>query len=113
MELQVAQLVELPLQVSVGMDKFMDTTQTQPNTGTDMDALNLTHAIALSESGGSSGKPNYNATGASGEKGAYQWMPGNFEADAKSAGLDPNDFSPENQDKVAYAQRIKKEYQYQ
>ena len=69
-----------------------------------MDALNLTHSIALSESGDSNGKPNYNAKGASGEHGAYQWMPGNFEAGAKSAGLDPNDFSPENQDKVAYAQ---------
>ncbi len=81
----------------------MNTNQTQPNTGTDMDALNLTHAIALSESG-SGGKPNYNAKGASGEHGAYQWMPGNFESGAKSAGLDPNDFSPMNQDKVAYAQ---------
>lgn len=68
-----------------------------------MDALNLTHAIALSESG-NNGKPNYNAKGASGEHGAYQWMPGNFEAGAKAHGLDPNDFSPENQDKVAYAQ---------
>ncbi len=81
----------------------MDTNQTQPNT-TDMDALHLTHAIALSESGGSNSKPNYNAKGASGEHGAYQWMPGNFEADAKAAGLNPNDFSPENQDKVAYHQ---------
>lgn len=77
---------------------------TQQQNSTDMDALNLTHSIALSESGDKSGKPNYNATGLSGEHGAYQWMPGNFEAGAKSAGLDPNDFSPINQDKVAYAQ---------
>ena len=82
----------------------MATTTTQQNTGTDMDALNLTHAIALVESG-SNGKPNYNATGDAGtSKGAYQWQPGNFEAAAKSAGLDPNDFSPENQDKVAYSE---------
>ena len=82
----------------------MDTNQTQTNTGTDMDALHLTHAIALSESGGVGGKPNYDAKGASGEHGAYQWMPGNFENAAKTYGLDPNDFSPMNQDKVAYAQ---------
>lgn len=67
----------------------------------DSGALNLTRAIALTESG-SDGKPNYNATGQSGEKGAYQWMPGNFETSAKEAGLNPGDFSPENQDKVAY-----------
>lgn len=68
----------------------------------DIQALALTRAIALTESG-DGGKPNYNASGKSGEKGAYQWMPGNFEASAKAAGLDPNDFSPENQDKVAYS----------
>lgn len=49
--------------------------------------------------------PNYNAVGDAGtSKGAYQWQPGNFEAAAKNAGLDPNDFSPENQDKVAYSE---------
>lgn len=69
----------------------------------DQDALNLTRAIGLTESG-QNGKPNYNATGASGEQGAYQWMPGNFQAAAKAAGLNPSDFSPENQDKVAYAE---------
>lgn len=84
----------------------MDNTQTQNNTGTDKDALNLTHAIALSETG-DNGKPNYNAVGASGEKGAYQWMPGNYEKDAQDAGFDPSDFSPATQDKVAYA-KIKK-----
>lgn len=71
---------------------------------TDQDALRLTHAIALQESGSSSGTPNYNAKGKSGEHGAYQWMPGNFESGAKQYGLDPKDMSPENQDKVAYAQ---------
>lgn len=76
--------------------------QNTTNQPIDQQALDLTHAIALSESG-TDGKPNYNAKGASGEHGAYQWMPGNFEADAKQAGLDPTDMSPENQDKVAYS----------
>lgn len=66
--------------------------------------VNLTKAIALTESG-KDGVPNYNAIGDNGtSKGAYQWQPGNFENAAKSAGLDPNDFSPENQNKVAYHQ---------
>lgn len=76
----------------------MDNNQT-----VDKDALNLTHAIALSESD-NPGQPNYNAVGKSGEKGAYQWMPGNYETQAKEAGFDPNDFSPATQDKVAYYQ---------
>ncbi len=75
-----------------------------PNTQTDQDALRLTHAIALQESG-SGGKPNYNAVGDNGTShGAYQWQPGNFESAAKAAGLNPSDMSPENQDKVAYYQ---------
>lgn len=66
--------------------------------------VNLTKAIALTESG-SNGVPNYNAVGDNGtSKGAYQWQPGNFEKAASSAGLDPKDFSPANQNKVAYAQ---------
>lgn len=70
----------------------------------DQQALALTHAIALQESE-NDGKPNYNAVGDAGtSKGAYQWQPGNFEAAAKAAGLDPNDFSPANQDKVAYSE---------
>lgn len=35
--------------------------------------------------------------------GAYQWLGNNFQTDAKQYGLDPNDFSPANQNKVAYA----------
>lgn len=71
---------------------------------TDQQALALTHALALQESG-HNGTPNYNAVGDAGtSKGAYQWQPGNFESAAKTAGLDPNDFSPENQDKVAYSE---------
>lgn len=69
----------------------------------DKDALNLTRAIGLAESG-KNGRPNYNASGKSGEHGAYQWMPGNFEAGAIEAGLDPSDFSSQAQDKVAYYQ---------
>lgn len=79
----------------------MDNIFSQP---TDPQALALTHAIALQESG-QGGKPDYTAVGDAGtSKGAYQWQPGNFEAAAKSAGLDPNDFSPQNQDKVAYSE---------
>lgn len=70
----------------------------------DKQVLNLSRAIALTETGAGTGKPDYTATGPSGEKGAYQWMPGNFQAAAKKYGLDPNDFSPANQDKVAYRQ---------
>lgn len=75
------------------------TTSATATDGTPVDptAASLTKAIRQVESGG-----NYNASGASGEHGAYQWMPGNFEASAKQYGLDPNDFSPVNQDKVAY-----------
>lgn len=70
----------------------------------DQQALNLTHAIALAETG-SNGKPNYTAIGDNGTShGAYQWQPGNFAAAATRFGLNPSDLSPENQDKVAYAQ---------
>lgn len=70
--------------------------------GTVLDAgvVNLSKAIRQQESGG-----NYNAIGDnSTSTGAYQWQPGNFAKDAQQFGLNPNDFSPVNQDKVAYAQ---------
>lgn len=70
--------------------------------GTLLDAgvVNLSKAIRQQESGG-----NYNAIGDNGTShGAYQWQPGNFASAAKQYGLDPTDFSPTNQDKVAYAQ---------
>lgn len=72
---------------------------TTANDGTPVDptAATLTKAIRQVETGG-----DYNASGKSGEHGAYQWLPGNFEASAKQYGLDPSDFSPVNQDKVAY-----------
>ena len=67
--------------------------------GTKLDAsvVNLAKAIRTVESGG-----NYDARGANGEHGAYQWMPGNYEAGAKKYGIDTKDKSPINQDKVAY-----------
>lgn len=74
--------------------------QNSDGSGVDQQALALSRAILLQEGGG---KPAYNAKGASGEEGAGQWMPGEFAADATAAGLDPNDMSPENQDKVVYA----------
>ena len=63
----------------------------------DQGVATLTKAVKQIETGG-----DYTKSGGSGEKGAYQWMPGNFEAGAKKYGLDPSDFSPKNQDKVAY-----------
>lgn len=73
--------------------------QVQASDGTPLDpsVVALAKATRDVESQG-----NYNAKGKSGEHGAYQWMPGNFENDAKKYGLDPLDFSPVNQDKVAY-----------
>lgn len=62
----------------------------------DQSVATLTKAVKQIESSG-----NYDARGASGERGAYQWMPGNFEAGAKKYGITP-DWSPEAQDKVAY-----------
>lgn len=66
----------------------------------DVGVVNLAKAIRQKESNG-----DYNAIGDNGTShGAYQWQPGNFAKDAQQFGLDPNDFSPVNQDKVAYAQ---------
>jgi hypothetical protein len=91
-------------QVEVQQVDLVGTDNNMQNQQTDQQALALTHAIALAESG-PNGKPDYNAVGDNGtSKGAYQWQPGNFEAAATTAGLDPTDFSPENQDKVAYSQ---------
>jgi hypothetical protein len=74
--------------------------QPKQSSAIDPQALALARAIELQEGGG---KPAYNATGASGEQGAGQWMPGEFKADATAAGLNPNDFSPQNQDQIVYA----------
>lgn len=68
-------------------------------------AVNLAKAIRQQESGG-----DYNAVGdldRGVSKGAYQFNRDNFQNWAKESGFDPNDFSPVNQDKVAYT-RINK-----
>lgn len=84
----------------------------QASDGTQLDAgvVNLARAIRLQESGN-----NYTKTGDAGTSaGAYQFnngdtpipkggVPANFQTWAKQYGLDPTDFSPVNQDKVAYA----------
>lgn len=73
--------------------------QTPGTNQIDPTALQLSRAIRQAETNG-----NYTLNGKSGEKGAYQWMPGNFESAAKKYGLDPSDFSQTNQDHVAYMQ---------
>lgn len=78
--------------------------------GLDPRAVNMARAIRKRESNG-----NYNAIGDNGtSRGAYQWQPDTWISHAKEAGLDPNDFSPKNQDMVAYKvikNRIDKGYQ--
>jgi hypothetical protein len=80
-------------------------TQQQPTPGTNQPQVDPT-ALALSRAIRSAEGGDYNnTTGDAGtSKGAYQWQPGHFEAAAKAQGLDPNDFSPTNQDHVAYNQ---------
>lgn len=79
----------------------------------DPDVVNLAKAIRDQES-----QTNYNAVGDKGASiGAYQWnnqvngkstplqkgqLPSDWTEDAKETGLDPTDFSPKNQDMVAY-----------
>lgn len=67
--------------------------------GTILDAgvVNLAKAMRTVESNN-----NYNSRGKSGEFGAFQWMPDTWQKHAQMAGVDPNDRSPVNQDKVAY-----------
>lgn len=66
--------------------------------GMDERAVNVARAIRRKESNG-----NYNAVGDAGTShGAYQWQPGTWKAHAAEAGVDANDFSPKNQDIVAY-----------
>ncbi len=75
----------------------------------DPTALSLSRAIRAAEGG------DYNNTAgdAGTSAGAYQWnngkvplqkgqIPANFRSQAQSHGLNPDDFSPENQDHVAY-----------
>lgn len=68
-------------------------------TNLDPQVVSLAKAIRTTES-----NTNYNAVGDNGNShGAYQFNQGNFQHWATQFGLDPNDFSPVNQDKVAYA----------
>ncbi len=78
---------------------------------TDQSLVHLAMSIKGEESGG-----DYTKSGDAGTSlGAYQWnngstpiqkgqLPANFVAGAKQFGLDPTDFSQENQNKVAYLQ---------
>jgi hypothetical protein len=78
----------------------MDTTTQQP---LDRDAARLTKSIALAESGGGTGKPDYTVKGDKGTStGAYQFQSRTWQNYAQQAGVDPKDMSPYNQDKVAY-----------
>lgn len=89
----------------------MQPSQTTPQV--DPTALALTRAIRSVET---NPEGNYTAMGDNDtSSGAYQWnngktklnqgeIPANFQAAAKQFGLDPTDFSPTNQDHVAYEQ---------
>lgn len=69
------------------------------NSQMDQQAVNLAKAIRQTESGG-----DFNAKGASGESGAYQWMPDTWKAHAGTVLGNPNaEMSPSNQNAVAYA----------
>jgi len=83
-----------------------------PSTGLDPRAYTLTKAIGTVESGGVLNYTNQSGDGGT-SAGAYQWnngkqvlqpgqIPVNFQNQAKSLGLNPNDFSPTNQNQVAY-----------
>lgn len=77
----------------------------QDPTQLDPKVVKVMSAIKKIESGG-----DYNAVGdldRGVSRGAYQFNKDNFKNWATEYGLDPNDFSPANQNKVAYA-RIKK-----
>lgn len=78
------------------------TTLPQDASQLDPKIIKVMGAIKRIESGG-----DYNAVGDNGQShGAYQWNKDNFVSQAKQYGLDSNDMSPSNQNKVAYA-RIK------
>ena len=86
----------------------MATQQDQtPTTNIDPTALTLSRAIRSAET---SLDGDYNSVTKEPDgtisKGAYQFNGNNFQSWAKQYNLDPNDFSPENQDKLAYM-RIK------
>lgn len=101
MEAHLLQAVRLEEQCLVVFSKKMET-QLDPS------IVALTKAIGHQESGG-----DYNKIGDNGHSlGAYQWnnptplakgqIPKNFAGYATDVGADGNDFSPTNQDRVAY-----------
>jgi hypothetical protein len=64
----------------------------------DNDVINLAKSIRQTESGG-----DFNAEGASGESGAYQWTPNTWKAHAQQAlGDSKAPMTPSNQNAVAY-----------
>jgi hypothetical protein len=65
----------------------------------DPTVVKLMKGIKTVESNG-----NYTAKGKSGEFGAYQFMPDTYAAEAPKYGVDPSDYSPAAQNKVAYFQ---------
>jgi hypothetical protein len=65
----------------------------------DQDAVRLAKSIRYTES-----RDREDAKGGSGEAGLYQWMPETWKATTNKYGLDPADFSRENQNKAAYMQ---------
>ncbi len=70
----------------------------EDGTSLDPGVVKVMKAIRHVESGG-----DFNATGDNGNShGAYQWNKSHYQDQAKSFGLDPNDFSPGAQNKVAY-----------
>lgn len=87
----------------------MDNVTLQDGTQLDGKVVKVMRAIRSIESQG-----NPNAVGDNGTStGLYQWnngktpvapggIPANFQSDARAHGLDPNDFSPANQNKVMY-----------
>ena len=89
------------------------TVQASDGTALDPSVVNLAKAIRTQESGN-----NYTKSGDAGTSvGAYQFnnggapvpkggVPANYKAWATQYGVDPNDFSPINQDKVAYARLL-------
>ena len=82
-----------------------DTVQLKTGEQLDGKVVKVMRAIRDIESGG-----DYNAVGDLDKgvsRGAYQFNKDNFKTWASEYGLDPNDFSPANQNKVAYA-RMKK-----
>lgn len=82
--------------------------QTLPTDASQLDpkVVKVMSALKKIESGG-----DYNAVGdldRGVSRGAYQFNKNNFQNWAKEYGLDPNDFSPANQNKLMYS-RIKKQ----